>query len=126
MSDGEPTMRELMLVENPRFEDVMRCVFGIQDHETETYLALLDEPGTSAAHLAETLDRDRSNVSRSLDTLREKGLTRRRREVLDAGGDGYCYWAEPLADVKERMHEDLDAWTAEVHGYIDGFGAPER
>jgi predicted transcriptional regulator len=125
MTDRESeTLRDLMLIENPGFEDVMECVFGLQGHETETYLELLDAPDVSATALAERLGRDRSNVSRSLSTLREKGLVERRRELLDGGGQIYCYTAVPLEEAKRRMHEELDAWTAEVHGRIDGFGPP--
>lgn len=120
MADAE--FRDLLLMEDPAFEDVMRCVFGIQAHEIQTYVALLDHPESSAATLADVLGRDRTNVSRSLSTLREKELVERRREVLDGGGEVYCYVAEPLPAVKERLYTELDAWTTTVHERIDGFG----
>jgi predicted transcriptional regulator len=116
------SVRDLLLAEDPDFEEVMRCVFGLQRHETETYLALLDRPESSAAALAADLDRDRSNVSRSLSTLREKGLAERHRELLDGGGHVYCYAAVPLPEVKSMLHRELDAWAADVHGRIDEFG----
>jgi predicted transcriptional regulator len=118
------TFRELMLVEDPGFADVMRCVFGIQEHETETYLMLLDAPESTVEELAQELERDRSNVSRSLSTLQEKGLVERHRTLLDGGGHVYRYVAEPLPKVRERLHEELDAWTEFVHGRIDDFGGP--
>lgn len=122
-----PEFRDLMLAENPGFDEVMRCVFGIQEREVETYLALLGcETEVSAAVLAEDVDRDRSNVSRSLAALREKGVVRRHRRLLGGGGHVYCYTAEPLPDVKTRMHEALDAWTDSVHERIDDFGEPDR
>lgn len=125
MGESDPeTFEELMLVENPGFADVMRCVFGLRGHETETYLVLLDVPESDATTLAEEMSRDRSNVSRSLSALREKGLVERRRELLDGGGQVYCYEALPLPDVKGRMHDELDAWADHVHGRIDGFGDP--
>jgi len=116
--------RELMLVENPMFGDVMRCVFGIQAHETRTYLTLQDEPESTVEDLTETLERDRSNVTRSLASLREKGLVSRRRRLLDGGGHVYEYTATPLDEVKSLMHEELDAWAAFVHDRIDSFGPP--
>jgi len=122
---GLETFRELMLAEDPGFADVMRCVFGIQEHETETYLAVLDAPDSTVAELAEDLDRDRSNVSRSLATLQEKELVERRRKLLDGGGHVYCYVGEPLPTVRQRLHDELDAWTEFVHGRIDDFGSPE-
>lgn len=114
--------RELMLVENPLFEDVMVCVFGIQARETETYLALLGAGEATVADLAADLDRDRSNVTRSLSALREKDLVERRRELLDGGGHIYQYTPTPLPEARELMHETLDAWAAYVHERIDEFG----
>ena len=122
-SDPDPSrFRELMLDSEPGFEDVLACVFNMQDIEVRTYLKLLEEPNTTVAGLAERLNRDRSNVNRSLSTLREKGLATRRRELLDSGGHVYQYTATPVSEARELMHETLDEWTAYVHERIDEFG----
>ena len=122
-SDPNPErFRELMLDEEPGFEDVLACVFGIQRHEVRTYLTLLEEPGSTVEELAGSLDRDRSNVNRSLSTLREKELAERERRLLDSGGHVYQYTATPVDEARELMHETLDEWTAYVHDRIDEFG----
>ncbi|WP_254272811.1 helix-turn-helix domain-containing protein [Haloarcula marina] len=113
--------RELMVDEEPELDEVMACVFGVQRHEVRTYLALLDAPGSTVEELASHLDRDRSNVNRSLSTLREKGLAERRRRLLDGGGHVYQYTATPLSEARELLHETLDQWTAAVHDRIDEF-----
>jgi len=117
-----PDIEELVGVEEPSFRHVLACVFGIQDHESRTYLVLLDNPGSTVAELAEELDRDRSNVNRSLTTLLEKGLADRERRLLDPGGYVYQYTATPLPEAKEMLHRTLDAWAERVHGAIDEFG----
>ena len=114
-----------MLNEEPGFEDVLACVFGIQRHEVRTYLTLLEEPGSTVEELAGSLDRDRSNVNRSLSTLREKELAERERRLLDSGGHVYQYTATPVDEARELMHETLDEWTAYVHDRIDEFGAAD-
>jgi predicted transcriptional regulator len=114
--------RELMLDEEPVLVEVMRCVFGIQEHEARTYETLLDQPGSTVEELAAELDRDRSNVNRSLSTLREKGLATRERRLLDGGGHVYQYSPTPLPEAREMMHETLDAWAEYVHDRIDEFG----
>jgi len=114
--------RELMLDDEPGLEDVMTCVFGVQRHEVRTYRTLLARPGSTVEELATTLDRDRSNVNRSLSTLREKGLASRQRRLLDGGGHVYQYSATPLPEARERMHEALEAWADYVHGRIEEFG----
>ncbi|GKZ15615.1 hypothetical protein HAL_34960 [Haladaptatus sp. T7] len=123
MNDPDPQrFRSLMLADEPGFEDVLTCVFSIQPHESRTYLALLERPNSTTEELARTTGRDRSNVSRSLATLREKGLASRRRHLLDGGGHVYRHEPTPLSEAKALMHRTLDEWCAYVHGRIDEFG----
>ena len=125
-TDPDPSrFRDLMLEEEPGFEEVMICVFNIQRHETQTYQILLDHPGSTVAELAELLEKDRSNVNRSLSTLREKGLATRERRLLEAGGNVYEYIPTPLSEATQLMHDALDEWTAYVHSRIDEFGTRE-
>jgi predicted transcriptional regulator len=121
MSDA-PEIGDLIETEDPSFQHVLACVFGIHDHESRTYLTLIDNPGSTVAELAETLDRDRSNVNRSLTTLLEKGLAERQRRLLDPGGYVYQYTATPLPEAKEMLHATLDEWVETVHERIDAFG----
>lgn len=121
MSSPDHDMRSLMEAADPDFEAVMSCVFGIQEHETRSYLTLLDYPGSTAEELAGELDRDRSNVNRSLTALLEKGLVERERRLLDPGGYVYQYTAVPLPEAKELLHEALDAWAENVHDVIEAF-----
>jgi predicted transcriptional regulator len=113
--------RDLMATDEPDLGEVMACVFGVQTHEVRTYRTLVDTPGSTVEELAAALDRDRSNVNRSLSTLREKGLARRERRLLDGGGHVYQYTATPLDEARELMHEALDQWAAAVHDSIDAF-----
>ncbi|MFC7141073.1 helix-turn-helix domain-containing protein [Halosimplex aquaticum] len=125
MVEADPSpqrFRELMLDEEPGFADVLACVFDIQEHEVRTFLTLQDHPGSTVEELADELDRDRSNVNRSLSTLRDKGLAERERRLLDGGGHVYQYSATPLPEARELMHDTLEEWTAYVHDRIDEFG----
>ncbi|WP_435073853.1 helix-turn-helix domain-containing protein [Halorubrum sp. HHNYT27] len=123
---SDPEIEDLVGDVSPSFEHVLSCVFGIRDHESRTYLTLLDHPGSTVAELAETLDRDRSNVNRSLSTLRDKGLVERRRRLLDSGGYVYQYTAIPVPEAKERLHDALDEWVEGVHTAIDAFDPDDR
>lgn len=125
MSDA-PGVRDLIDTDDPSFQHVLACVFGIQDHESRTYLALLDNPASTVEELADELDRDRSNVNRSLTTLLEKGLAERQRRLLDPGGYVYQYTATPLPEAKSMLHDALDRWVEEVHDAIDAFGETDR
>jgi predicted transcriptional regulator len=118
MSDA-PTIEDLVGDADPSFQHVLSCVFGVQDHESRTYLVLLDNPGSTVAELAERLERDRSNVNRSLTALLDKGLATRQRRLLDPGGYVYQYTATSLPEAKEMLHEALDQWVESVHERID-------
>ncbi|XVH32845.1 helix-turn-helix domain-containing protein [Haloferacaceae archaeon DSL9] len=119
---GTPDIEELVGNTDPNFQYVLSCVFGIQDHESRTYLVLLDHPETTVTDLAATLDRDRSNVNRSLTTLLEKGLAERQRRLLEPGGYVYQYRAVPIEEAKTMLHDALDDWVTAVHERIDAFG----
>jgi len=120
-SDAGPEIEDLVGDTSPSFEHVLSCVFGIRDHESRTYLTLVDRDESTVEQLADALDRDRSNVNRSLSTLREKGLVERRRRLLDSGGYVYRYEAVSVPEAKELLHTALDEWVESVHDAIDGF-----
>ena len=105
------------------FTHLLSCVFGIRDHERKTYVILYEHPGSTVEELAEVLDRDRSNVNRSLSTLQQKGLLDRERRLLDSGGYVYQYTAVDLDVAREMLHAALDEWVESVHDEIDSFGA---
>lgn len=123
---SDPEIEDLVGDVSPSFEHVLSCVFGVRDHESRAYLTLLDHPGSTVSELSDVLDRDRSNVNRSLSTLREKGLVERRRRLLDSGGYVYQYTAIPVPEAKRRLHDALDEWVESVHGAIDEFDPDER
>lgn len=124
-SPPEGKLRDLMLTDDPGFNEVMRCVFNIQEHESRTYLALRQRPDCTVSELASALGKDRSSVNRTLTKLLDKDLVAREHRLLDSGGYVYQYRAVPLSEAQERMHEALDEWTAFVHDKIDQFGGDE-
>ena len=117
-----PEIEDLVGDTDPDFTHILSCVFGIRDHESRTYLELRDHPGSTVEEMASMLDRDRSNVNRSLSTLQEKGLVDRERRLLDSGGYVYQYTAVDLPEAKQLLHDALDEWCASVHTAIDEFG----
>jgi len=125
-ADPDPArFRDLMLDDEPEFEQVMRCVFDIRERDARLYLELLSEPDSTVEELAAAVDRDRSNVTRALSTLREKRLAERQRRLLDGGGHVYQYRATPVEEARALMHDTLDEWAAYVHERIDEFPADD-
>ncbi len=104
------TVEELMMASAPNFNDVMRCVFKIKDYEIEVYFYLLDHPGSTIAEVSEFLEKDRSSIQRSLQTLMDKGMINRKFRVLGVGGFAYIYTATPLEETKKIMGRELEVW----------------
>lgn len=80
-------------VETPTRKEVLQTVFGLGDQDVRTYDAVVQVRGATTSELADHIDRDRSNVNRSLNRLRESGLVTRGRRLLDEGGHVYQYYA---------------------------------
>ncbi|MCH7660916.1 MAG: MarR family transcriptional regulator [Euryarchaeota archaeon] len=125
MDEPAESFEELMLLDEPEFQHVMECVFHIRERESRTYTELLQAPGSTVAELADRLNRDRSNINRSLATLKEKGLIERERRLLDSGGYVYQYTALSLPETKDRMHTAVRTWSEHVHDRIEEFGSGE-
>lgn len=122
MAEQPRDFEDLMLIEEPSFQHVMECVFGIHDHEIRAFFALAALPGSTVSELADHLDRDRSNVNRSLSTLHDKGLVERERRLLDGGGYVYQYYPISLEETKAEMHDAVEQWADNVHHQIENFG----
>jgi predicted transcriptional regulator len=103
----------------PSINTVLETVFGLRTKELSTYEAIRAEPGASTKELATQLDRDRSNINRSLTQLEAAGLVTRHRRILDSGGYYYANYAAPTAVLREIVDDALDRWVAEARSSVD-------
>jgi len=95
----------------PSVATVLETVLDLRSQELAVYDAITDDPGVATKALAETLDRDRSNVNRSLTKLETAGLVTRHRRILDTGGYYYANYAAPSDVVDEIVSTALDQWA---------------
>ncbi|SNQ59461.1 helix-turn-helix domain-containing protein [Candidatus Methanoperedens nitratireducens] len=107
---GFQTVEELMMASEPKFNGVMRCVFKIKDYEIEVYFYLLDHAGSTIMEISDFLNKDRSSIQRSLQTLMDKGMINRKFRVLGVGGFAYIYIATPIDETKKIMERELQVW----------------
>lgn len=98
-------------VKTPTRKEVLRTVFGLGEHDVLTYDAVVEVRGATTSELADRLDRDRSNVNRSLNRLRESGLVSRGRRLLDEGGHVYQYYAVDEA-FDALVARAVDRWRS--------------
>lgn len=105
-------------VTTPSVETVLETVLGLREKELSTYEAIRAEPEVSMATLADRLDRDRSNINRSVIRLVEVGLVTRQRRISDTGGYYYVNYAAPTAVLRELVDDALDRWVAEARSAV--------
>lgn len=104
-------------------QEVVRSVFGLRHVEARAYLALLENPHSSADELADELDRHRRYVSRMLRGAHDAGLVEREEHVFDTGGKGYIYDPVPAKEAKQYLQNQLDEWVAHLRSEIEDFDA---
>ena len=105
-------------VATPSVQTVLETVFGLREKELTTYEAVSADPGASTKELADRLDRDRSNINRSVTQLEAAGLVTRHRRILDSGGYYYANFAAPEEVLQQLVDEALDQWVAEARSTV--------
>lgn len=105
-------------IATPSMATVLETVLGLRSQELAVYDAVTAEPGASTKALASTLDRDRSNVNRSLTKLESAGLVTRHRRILDSGGYYYANYAAPSDVFDDIVSQALEQWVADARSML--------
>jgi len=96
---------------DPTAEEVFETVFGLRPIDHETYQCVRANPACTTKDLASLLDRDRSNVNRSLSALREVGMIQRYRRILESGGYFYEYRAVGADALGSIIERGIELWA---------------
>jgi sugar-specific transcriptional regulator TrmB len=76
-------------------------LFGFNALEQQAYAALLQVPGQTGYKLAQSLKKPVANISKSLESLLEKGA------VLVEDGDPAFYRATPVAELFDKLEAEM-------------------
>ena len=99
-------------------EEIVSALFGLTDTETKAYFTLLRE-SISVQGLSRKIKVDRTTSQRVLQTLINEGLAHRVVERKKKGGINYIYTPMPFADLKDRMGNMVDSWSAFIKKKIE-------
>src|SRR5699024_23639 len=99
---------------------IATSVFGISQPVILAYLALVDNPRSSATELGEAQDLSRGTVTTRLNKLQERGLAYPLARPT-AGSPAYEYVPRPFDEVQAAMHEQLDEWVDHADQIIRDF-----
>ncbi len=117
----EPLSTAEFINSNPRCEQLVQCIYGLNYLEFETFCSLQLLRVSDINGLMEHMDRsDRTKINRALNKLIDIGLVTREKVSVD-GKSGYKYIYHPrsLIEVKAELKEKVDNWYQEVVKEID-------
>lgn len=100
--------------ESPDVEELMRDVFDISPTELEVCRQVMGAGETTIGELVESIDRDRSVVSRHLNHLVELGVVAKRSRVLAEGGRIGVYSPRSEDVVRRQLKLGLYAWCLDA------------
>jgi predicted transcriptional regulator len=103
-------LQSLITTPELRANEIMRCALGVRTTEIEAYCAIIDSEPSTVQEVAERLRKSRSTAQRLLQNLVEKGLARRKENLIGLGGYQYLYSPVPLEDMKRAVRIALDRW----------------
>jgi len=101
-------------------ESIMCCVFGLKAFDIAVYFEILKRNPSKINEIADILNRDRSTIQRSAQSLMNAGLIVRKQINIKEGGYFYKYEAIPFSEVKELIKKSMEQWCNEVRMWVDG------
>lgn len=120
---GEPMdeFDDTVPIEPPDEEQLMRTVFDISETELEVCRHLMAEGEATIRELTETVDRDRSVITRHLNDLVELGVLEKHSRVLSEGGRINFYSHRSVDAIRRQFKLGLYTWMIEAVDVIDDF-----
>lgn len=104
------------------YQELLLCVFSLNDFEVEVYLALTKVGESRVDKLAEQMNRERTAVYRALQKLVSCGVCYKTAKTSKHGG-GYfhLYSAAPLNVVKKKIEDRIEEWYSAMKESLKKF-----
>ncbi|AKB62321.1 helix-turn-helix domain-containing protein [Methanosarcina mazei] len=102
-----------------RYEDAVKCIFGLNSLDLETYKTLLLHGPITTEELGEIVKREKSIVYRSLQNLIACGIAYRKKRSIEGGGYYYEYISVESGKVKQVLKKNIDDWYYQMNELIE-------
>ncbi|AOW80274.1 TrmB family transcriptional regulator [Halodesulfurarchaeum formicicum] len=101
-------------------ETLLECLYDLNELDRRCFhvLSSADDPLT-VDELADTVDRERSTVYRSVQRLLQFGLVQKEQVNYDRGGYYHVYRITDPEEIADEMQAKLNDWYAQI-GYLIG------
>lgn len=108
-----------MIRDSFRYEDMVKCIFGLNSLDLETYKILLENGPLTTEGLGEIVKREKSTVYRSLQNLIACGIAYRKKKSMEGGGYYYEYTPVESWKVKQVLKKNIDDWYCQMNRLIE-------
>lgn len=102
-------------------EDVMRCLFNLNELELALYLKLVKEGPQRSDDLAKKVGKDGTTVYRALQKLIACGISFRETKTIDRGGYYHVYSAVNPEIVKKKIKDCIEQWNTSMKKALEEF-----
>ncbi len=99
--------------------EVIKCVFDLNELDMSTYKKLKEKKELPATDLAKTLNKERSTVYRSLQRLVCCGLCKKKTKTLKKGGYYHVYSTITKKETKKKIEKCIDDWYKKMKNTLD-------
>ena len=90
--------------------DVIQCIFDLNDLDIKTYKKLKEIGESRADELAKKIKKERSTVYRSLQKLTCSDLCTKETKTIEGGGYYHTYKCNDNKKIKEKIRNCIDEW----------------
>jgi Predicted transcriptional regulator len=113
-----------MLQTDMHCEGLLECFHGLKDLDKRCFRILIDADAPQTVDdIAESVDRERSTVYRSVQRLLEADIIEKEQINYDEGGYYHVYRPVAPAAIREDMQRLLNDWYAEMGQLLQEFEA---
>jgi len=95
-------------------EDVIKCVFELNESDIQIYKKLKENGKTRADKLAKKIGKDRSTVYRSLQKLTCCGICSKQTKIIEKGGYYHTYQCNDIKETKQRLEKQINDWYKQM------------
>ena len=102
-------------------DDVIKCVFDLNNLDIDVYNKLKKFGEMRADELAKKIDKDRSTVYRSLQKLTCCNLCLKETKNINKGGYYHIYRCNDISEAKKELGECIDKWHHQMKNTLKQF-----
>jgi predicted transcriptional regulator len=95
-------------------DDVLKCVFDLNNLDIDVYNKLKNFGEMRADELAKKINKDRSTVYRSLKKLTCCNLCLKEAKNIRKGGYYHIYRCNEISEAKKELEECIDKWYKQM------------